>query len=90
MGAAILEYTKADADRGGLQAEEGVGPIAPALRPPPPAPAVGAARDGMAVALRPTKQAVLRALRSSVYAGVGGSGSAGCRCPLGGIRGLAP
>ncbi|KAK1345195.1 hypothetical protein QTO34_013905 [Cnephaeus nilssonii] len=40
----------------------------------------------MAVALRPTKQAVLRALRSSVYAGVGGSGSAGCRCPLGAKR----
>ncbi|XP_023606644.1 pentatricopeptide repeat-containing protein 2, mitochondrial isoform X1 [Myotis lucifugus] len=40
----------------------------------------------MAVALRPRKQAVLRALRAWVCAGVGGSGSAGCRCPLGAKR----
>ncbi|XP_036166252.1 pentatricopeptide repeat-containing protein 2, mitochondrial isoform X1 [Myotis myotis] len=40
----------------------------------------------MAVALRPRKQAVLRALRALLCAGVGGSGSAGCRCPLGAKR----
>uniref|UniRef100_A0A671G7F3 Pentatricopeptide repeat domain 2 n=1 Tax=Rhinolophus ferrumequinum TaxID=59479 RepID=A0A671G7F3_RHIFE len=53
---------------------------------PLPVPAVGAARDGMAAAFRPPKQALLHALRSLVYPGVGGSGSPCCRCPVGAKR----
>ncbi|XP_016069374.1 PREDICTED: pentatricopeptide repeat-containing protein 2, mitochondrial-like, partial [Miniopterus natalensis] len=48
--------------------------------------AVGAARDGMAAALRPGERAVPRVLRSLVYPGVGGSGSTCCRCALGAKR----
>ncbi|KAF6357449.1 pentatricopeptide repeat domain 2 [Rhinolophus ferrumequinum] len=40
----------------------------------------------MAAAFRPPKQALLHALRSLVYPGVGGSGSPCCRCPVGAKR----
>lgn len=40
----------------------------------------------MAAAFRPPKQVLLRALRSSVYPGVGGLGSTCCSCPLGAKR----
>ncbi|XP_012317608.1 pentatricopeptide repeat-containing protein 2, mitochondrial isoform X1 [Aotus nancymaae] len=43
-------------------------------------------RDGMAAALRPSSGVLLRALQISVNPGVGGSGSACCRCPLGAKR----
>ncbi|KAK2117984.1 Pentatricopeptide repeat-containing protein 2, mitochondrial [Saguinus oedipus] len=47
-------------------------------------------RDSMAAALRPSSGVLLQALQISVYPGVGGSGSACYRCPLGGIGGLSP
>ncbi|XP_008990203.4 pentatricopeptide repeat-containing protein 2, mitochondrial isoform X1 [Callithrix jacchus] len=43
-------------------------------------------RDSMAAALRPSSGVLLQALQISVYPGVGGSGSACCRCPLGAKR----
>uniref|UniRef100_F6WCE1 Pentatricopeptide repeat-containing protein 2, mitochondrial n=3 Tax=Callithrix jacchus TaxID=9483 RepID=F6WCE1_CALJA len=43
-------------------------------------------RDSMAAALRPGSGVLLQALQISVYPGVGGSGSACCRCPLGAKR----
>ncbi|EPY86981.1 pentatricopeptide repeat-containing protein 2, mitochondrial [Camelus ferus] len=84
MGAAILEHTKRNAGpgpegtgRGGVTGES-------TLRPPPLAPAVGAARDSMAAAFRPSKEVLLlQALRNLVYTGVGGSGCTCCRCPVG-------
>nr|XP_035147325.1 pentatricopeptide repeat-containing protein 2, mitochondrial isoform X2 [Callithrix jacchus] len=51
-----------------------------------PVPAVGMVRDSMAAALRPGSGVLLQALQISVYPGVGGSGSACCRCPLGAKR----
>uniref|UniRef100_A0A2K5R505 Pentatricopeptide repeat-containing protein 2, mitochondrial n=1 Tax=Cebus imitator TaxID=2715852 RepID=A0A2K5R505_CEBIM len=43
-------------------------------------------RDGMAAALRPSCGVLLQALQFSAYPGVGGSGSACYRCPLGAKR----
>ncbi|XP_066097617.1 pentatricopeptide repeat-containing protein 2, mitochondrial [Saccopteryx bilineata] len=85
MGAAILERTKENADRRGCERRKGRSPSR-AYAPPPPTPAVGAALDSMAAAFQPPKQALLQALRSLVYPGVGGSGSTCYRCPLGAKR----
>ncbi|XP_037594090.1 pentatricopeptide repeat-containing protein 2, mitochondrial isoform X4 [Cebus imitator] len=49
-------------------------------------PAIGMVRDGMAAALRPSCGVLLQALQFSAYPGVGGSGSACYRCPLGAKR----
>lgn len=75
---------------GGRRRRKGWGPGRADAPPPSPAAAVGAARDGMAVALRPGRQAALRVLRALGCAEAGGSGPPCCRGPLGGTRGLAP
>lgn len=75
---------------GGCRRRKGRGRRHADAPPPPRLPPLVWPQDGMAVALRPPTRAALRGLRSLVFAGVAGSGSTRCRCPLGGIRGPAP
>lgn len=85
MGAAILERVPPPAPPPAA-AQEGVWSRADA--PPPRGSRSWRGPDSMAAVARLPERGLLRALRGSVLPGAVGSGSAGCRCPLGGIPGL--
>jgi hypothetical protein len=91
MGAAILERTKWKAGVGG-QAQSP--PPPEVVLPPQRSPLPGSrrwcspARNNMATVFRPLER--LRVPRPSLHPGVTGSGSACCRCTLGGTSGRTP
>lgn len=96
MGAAILERTKWTAAPGARHREGGTEPASAGSGRTtlggPPCPGsrswCSPARNNMATVFRPLEH--LRVPRRSLHPGVTGSGSACCRCTLGGTRGHTP